>query len=149
MNTLYKESGPVIETPLSGAQSIHDMLLQSWGGKIRIFPAVPDAWQDVAYDKLLTEGAFEVTASRKAGKTEFIQVKSLAGEPCVVVTDIAQPVFKGKRTLTSKRLEANTYLVDLKKGEEMIIYPEGTFPELIIRPISNTSTLHFGKKKSS
>ena len=34
VNTLYRESGPVIETPLSGAQSIHDMLLQSWGGKI-------------------------------------------------------------------------------------------------------------------
>ena len=50
VNTLYRESGPVIETPLSGAQSIHDMLLQSWGGKIRVFPAVPDAWQDVAFD---------------------------------------------------------------------------------------------------
>ncbi|MBU5899388.1 hypothetical protein JVW24_19950, partial [Vibrio cholerae O1] len=37
--TMYKEAGPVIETPLSGAQCIHDMLLQSWGGKIRIFPA--------------------------------------------------------------------------------------------------------------
>ena len=36
--TMYKEAGPVIETPLSGAQCIHDMLLQSWGGKIRIFP---------------------------------------------------------------------------------------------------------------
>lgn len=30
---MYKEAGPVIETPLSGAQCIHDMLLQSWGGK--------------------------------------------------------------------------------------------------------------------
>src|SRR5262249_30910582 len=29
-NTMYKESGPVIESPLSGAQTIHDMLLQSW-----------------------------------------------------------------------------------------------------------------------
>ena len=43
VNTLYRESGPVIETPLSAAQSIHDMLLQSWGGKLRVFPAVPDA----------------------------------------------------------------------------------------------------------
>lgn len=34
--TMYKEAGPVIETPLSGAQCIHDMLIQSWGGKIRI-----------------------------------------------------------------------------------------------------------------
>ena len=48
---MYKESGPVIETPLSAAQSIHDMLLQSWGGKIRIFPAIPATWKDIAYSR--------------------------------------------------------------------------------------------------
>src|SRR5205085_11745701 len=30
-NTMYTEAGPVIETPLSAAASIHDMLLTSWG----------------------------------------------------------------------------------------------------------------------
>lgn len=35
-NTMYMESGPVIETPLSGAQCVHDMLLQSWGKNTRI-----------------------------------------------------------------------------------------------------------------
>ena len=40
-NSLYAESGPVLESPLSAAQCVHDMLLQSWGDKIRIFPAVP------------------------------------------------------------------------------------------------------------
>ena len=146
VNTLYRESGPVIETPLSGAQSIHDMLLQSWGGKIRVFPAVPDAWQDVAFDGLRTEGAFKVSANRKAGKTEFIQVKSLAGEPCILVTDIARPFFKGKRNLEVKQLGEHTYQVDLQKGEEMLVYPEGTSPDLIIRPIQNTSIHCFGKK---
>ena len=146
VNTLYRESGPVIETPLSGAQSIHDMLLQSWGGKIRVFPAVPDAWQDVAFDGLRTEGAFKVSANWKAGKTEFIQVKSLAGEPCILVTDIARPFFKGKRHLEVKQLDEHTYQVDLQKGEEMLVYPEGTSPDLIIRPIQNTSIHCFGKK---
>ena len=146
VNTLYRESGPVIETPLSGAQSIHDMLLQSWGGKIRVFPAVPDAWQDVAFDGLRTEGAFKVSANRKAGKTEFIQVKSLAGEPCILVTDIARLSLKAKRHLEVKQLDEHTYQVDLQKGEEMLVYPEGTSPDLIIRPIQNTSIHCFGKK---
>ncbi len=75
--TMYKEAGPVIETPLSGAQCIHDMLLQSWGGKIRIFPAVPDAWQDVAYSGLRTEGAFKVSASRKLKNIFFICICAL------------------------------------------------------------------------
>lgn len=77
VNTLYRESGPVIETPLSAAQSIHDMLLQSWGGKLRIFPAVPDSWKDIAYKDFRAEGAFLITASRKNGKTEFITIKTL------------------------------------------------------------------------
>jgi|CXWL01.1.fsa_nt_gi hypothetical protein len=47
-NTMYTESGPVIETPLSAARSVHDMLISSWGGKIRLFPALPAAWTDVS-----------------------------------------------------------------------------------------------------
>lgn len=75
------------------------MLLQSWGGKLRIFPAVPDSWKDIAYKDFRAEGAFLITASRKNGKTEFITIKSLAGEPCIVVTDISSPVFKGNANL--------------------------------------------------
>ena len=146
VNTLYKEAGPVIETPLSGAQSIHDMLLQSWGGKIRIFPAVPNTWRDIAYDKFLAEGAFEVSASRKDGKTEFLQIKSLAGEPCIIVTDISNPIFKGSRSLAVKHLQKNTYQIDLRKGEQVIVYPQGSTSNFTIRPIKNTRIHCFGKK---
>jgi hypothetical protein len=31
--TMYNESGPVIETPLSGAQTMHEMLCQSWAAR--------------------------------------------------------------------------------------------------------------------
>lgn len=149
VNTLYRESGPVIETPLSAAQSIHDMLLQSWGGKLRIFPAVPDSWKDIAYKDFRAEGAFQITASRKNGKTEFFTIKSLAGEPCIVVTDIPSPVFKGKREFEATSLSTDTYKIDLRKGEEVIIYPKGTLPDLTIRPIHNERTNCFGKKVNS
>lgn len=147
VNTLYRESGPVIETPLSGAQSIHDILLQSWGGKLRVFPAVPDSWKDIAYKDLRAEGAFLVTASRKNGKTEFISLKSLAGEPCMVVTDIPSPVFEGKRKFKATACGANTYKIDVRKGEEVIIYAKGTQPDLTIRPVNNSQTNCFGKKR--
>lgn len=149
VNTLYYESGPVIETPLSAAQSIHDMLLQSWGGKLRIFPAVPDSWKDVAYKDFRAEGAFLVTASRKNGKTEFITIKSLAGEPCIVVTDVPSPVFKGNRKFNATVLSSGMYKIDLQKDEEVIIYSEGTEPDLTIRPVINKETNCFGKKKES
>ena len=81
-NTMYRESGPVIETPLSGAQSVLDMLLSSWGDRIRVFPAVPSTWDDVAFHRLVTEGGFQISAVRRSGTTEFVHVRSTAGEPC-------------------------------------------------------------------
>jgi hypothetical protein len=83
-NTMYTEAGPVVETPLSAAQSLHDMLCTSWGGVIRIFPAVPSAWPDVTLHDFLTQGAFRVTAVRRGGATRFVRVRSLAGEVCRV-----------------------------------------------------------------
>lgn len=147
VNTLYRESGPVIETPLSGAQSIHDMLLQSWGGKLRIFPAVPDRWKDIAYRDWRAEGAFLITARRKDGKTEFATIKSLAGEPCIVVTDIPSPVFKGDRKYKVDKLQEGTYRIDLKKGEEVLVHEKEAKPELKIQPVANLKTNCFGKKK--
>jgi len=81
-NTMYTEAGPVIETPLSASQSIHDMLCQSWGGTIRVFPAVPSAWNDVTLHDFRTQGAFLVSAARTGGVTRWVRVRSLAGEPC-------------------------------------------------------------------
>jgi hypothetical protein len=92
-NTMYLEAGPVIETPLSAAQALHEMLLQSWGGTIRVFPAVPAAWADASFQDLRTEGAFLVSAVRRGGRTTCVRVRSLAGEPVRLQVDLpgAQP----------------------------------------------------------
>ena len=43
-NTQYIEGDPVIECSIVLDRSLQDMLLQSWGNKINVFPAVPKAW---------------------------------------------------------------------------------------------------------
>ena len=119
-NTMYMESGPVIETPLSGAQCVHEMLLQSWGKKIRVFPAVPSQWQDVRFQDLRAEGAFLVSAIRKGGKTTDIRIKSLAGEPCILQTDMENPVVKiGNAMLVPQG--KGVYALDIRKGETVTI----------------------------
>jgi len=75
-NTLYKESGPVIETPLAMAQSLQELSLQYWDGVLRIFPAIPKDWKVVSFSNFLTEGAFLVSATRKNGQTEEIKLKA-------------------------------------------------------------------------
>lgn len=121
-NGLYKESDPVFETPLSGAQPIHDMLLQSWGGKIRIFPAVPDEWKDITFQNWLAEGAFEVSSKLSGGKPDYIKIKSLAGSPCLISTSMKDPVaFLGEKKLKLISVASNTYKLDIKKGGTVLV----------------------------
>jgi aryl-phospho-beta-D-glucosidase BglC (GH1 family) len=85
-NTMYREGGgAVIETPLSGVESINYMLLQSWNGILRIFPAVPDRWQNVKFRDFRGEGAFLVSAERKNGVIESVRIKSEKGKLCKVI----------------------------------------------------------------
>lgn len=84
-NTMYKEGGgQVIETPLSAVESINYMLLQSWNDKIHIFPAVPDKWKNVRFEKFRTQGAFLVNASLKEGKPCDISILSEKDSVCKV-----------------------------------------------------------------
>jgi alpha-L-fucosidase 2 len=132
-NTMYYEAGPVIETPLSAAQSLHDLLCQSWGGIIRVFPAVPAGWADVTLHNFRTEGAFSLSAVRRGGVTEFVQVRSLAGEPCRVRPGIDGPLtVRGARW---RRLDAGTIEIDLPRGGTALIHRAGSRPDLTIAPV--------------
>lgn len=75
-NTLYAETGPVIETPLAAMSSIQELVLQHWNGVTRVFPAVPTVWADVTFRDMLTDGAFLISAERKSGKTREVRVMS-------------------------------------------------------------------------
>jgi hypothetical protein len=132
-NTQYIEGSPVIECSLVAAESLQEMLIQSWGGVIRVFPAVPDEWKDAAFRDLRTEGAFLVSAARKDGKTKWVKIKSLAGEPCVV-----KPNFDGKfqiseirlisrfalfnSSVSIKEIKPGIFELGLAKGQEVVLH---------------------------
>ncbi|MBK1855497.1 hypothetical protein JO972_11050 [Verrucomicrobiaceae bacterium 5K15] len=125
--TMYAEGNPVIESPLSFASSVHDMLLQSWGGKIRVLHGTPKAWADVAFHQLRTEGAFLVSAKKKAGVTQFVTVKSLAGSPCQVQIDISNPIItingeQAKPAQVTKTADG-FYTIDLQQGDRVTFTP--------------------------
>lgn len=127
-NGLWYES-PCIESTLAAANIIQDMLLQSWSdparnepGPIRIFPALPSAWKDVEFRDLRAEGAFLVSARRKNGRTEWIRIRSLAGEPCRVRPGMNGEIsVKGDRPFKLQQLSPGVYQIDLNKGEEVVL----------------------------
>jgi len=60
-------------------QAVHEMLIQSWGGTIRVFPAVSDRWANVEFQGLRAEGGFSVSATRMGGQTVKVEVEASRG----------------------------------------------------------------------
>ena len=138
-NTHYTEAGPVIETPLSASQSLHDMLCQSWGGRCTGFPAVPSTWPDVSLDDFRTQGAFLVSAVRTAGTARFVRIRSLAGEPLRLRHDltggpVTAELDDGTPARTSTAQDG-TLTIELAEGREVLLYV-GERPELVIGPVA-------------
>jgi hypothetical protein len=134
--TLYRESGPVIESPLLFASALQELVLQSWSGVIRPFPSMPTDWPDAVIANFRTEGAFLVGGRWRGRKTEFIQIHSLAGAPCVLQSDLASgfhvagvPAERVTRR-ASGRLE-----IALQKGETVLLTASGFAEPAIISPL--------------
>jgi hypothetical protein len=125
-NTMYIEGSPVIECSIVLARSLQDMLLQSHNNLIRVFPAVPAAWTNAVFHNLRAEGAFLVSAERKAGKTQWVRVKSLAGEPCRI------------------QFNGSVQEVKLARGEEKLF---GDAPA-VVAPLPTTKVNPHGLKKA-
>jgi hypothetical protein len=127
-NGLWYES-PCIESTLAAASIIQDMLLQSWSdpardepGPIRIFPALPSAWKDVEFRDLRAEGAFLVSAKRSKGKTEWIRIRSLAGETCRVRPGMEGEIMaKGPGNPQPVQVAPGVYELQLERGEEVML----------------------------
>ena len=138
-NTFYVESGgrnPVIETPLSAASATMDLLLQSWAGKIRVFPATPDAWTQAGFHQLRAMDGFLVSASRQAGGTAWVAVRSEAGEPCVLkIMDWSGPIeCVGPARPDIAELVPGEYRVSLRAGQEVVLRRQGSRADPVLRP---------------
>jgi alpha-L-fucosidase 2 len=148
-NTLYREGSPVIETPLAFARIVQELLMTSYGDVIRIFPGVPAAWGDVVFDSLRAEGAFLVSARRSHGVTEFVRIKSLAGEPCRVATGMKGSVKGSGESRAVKDLGNGMVELTLPKGAEVILYTGDRAPEISVKPVTVTAPAEpWGEHKS-
>ena len=129
--------------------AVNEMLLQSYNGLIRVFPALPDgdpefgrllrngfgyetypdryvsydAWKDVRFDKLLAKGAFEISASAKDGALKWILVNSQKGGE----VRITSPLMKGSMKVfcgsveIPVTLEDGVLCFDTEAGREYLI----------------------------
>ena len=150
-NTFYMEgTNPVVETPLSGAAAIMEYSLQSLGEEIRIFPALPKDWKEASFRDLLAKGGFEVSASMKEEKVEWVVIKSLAGQPCVVHIPGWNGISSDIKT-TIEKVAKSKFKILLKKGETIVLSPEGKKIEPVLKAVlhSKSKINYFGIKKGA
>jgi alpha-L-fucosidase 2 len=106
-----------IETNFTIAQSVHEMLLQSWGGILRLFPATSQDWADVSFENLRAEGAFLVSAQRKVGNTVSVQITAEQGG----LLRLRDPFNRAKVRWNRRDIKrvGNNYQCRLPKGKTL------------------------------
>jgi len=147
-NTLQSEGGnPCSEICGGLCRMLQDMLIQSWGDKIRIFPAVSKAWKNVIFHNLRAEGGFEVSAKRQNSKLVWIRIKNNNGEPCLI-----EPGFEGKFNAVGGKIKkrgAGIFYLNIEKGKEMILFA-GRIADFVVEPVlaENQAYNCYGLKNS-
>ena len=68
-----------LEGSLGAANAIQTMLVQSSPGVLRLFPAIPRSWPSVSFERLLADGAVEVSAALEDGRIARIELASAHG----------------------------------------------------------------------
>jgi hypothetical protein len=107
------------------------MLVQSHGGVVKVFPSVSNTWRDASVAAIRTQGAFLVDASRSAGRTDWIRVRSEAGEPLVLQHGIKGPITVGDehgRPLHCTGQQAGRVTIRLRKGQTAVVARRGVRP---------------------
>lgn len=134
------------------AAAINEMLMQSYDGKIAVFPAVPkgerevmreayklisekqsySAWDECSFEGLLAKGGFLVSAMRSGKKTKYVKITSTRGGRCRIYTDNLPENWQisdedGQKLFVSKR---DGYIsFDTEKSKSYIIESDLQYAE--------------------
>lgn len=93
----------------------HEMVLQSWGGTVRVFPSVSARWSDVSFRDLRAEGGFRVSAERRGGRTTFVRIRASVDGTLRLRDPFAGAAVRWDRA--GVRREGAGYVVTLRAGE--------------------------------
>jgi hypothetical protein len=74
---------PYFDSPGVNAATTAEMLLQSYDGTIRVWPAAPRTWCGVF--RLRAETGFMVISERAAGQVRYVAIESLFGGACRLI----------------------------------------------------------------
>jgi len=105
------------------ATAMNESLLQSYDGKIRVFPAFPD--NKTGRFTLHARGGFIVSSEISAGVVQWISIKSLLGNLCNLVLPWEKGVVQSNLQKTNQKISRDFAEIKTKANEVIMILPEG------------------------
>ena len=108
--------GQTIEAQLGVPEAVHEMLMRTENGAVRIFRDCPPAWAECAFTGLRCEGAFLLDAARDNYITTFVKVYAEKGGRIIIDTDFGTGELTGPAEYAD-----GICILDMKPGETAII----------------------------
>lgn len=140
----HRQAPFTMEANCAVTAGICDMLVQGWHDIVRVFPAIPDHWRNLAFRDLVTEGAFKVSAVRRDGKTVWVQIKASVTRTLRLKNPFGdQPV---NSTGPSARREDDLWIAELKAGESLVLAVNDTATDwkTVIRTVRENPASRLG-----
>lgn len=111
-----------LEGNFAFAAGVQEMLLQSHAGVVRIFPAIPATWNEVAFNTLRAQGAFLVSAQRVKGRVQSVRVRAEQGGRLRLANPFGESNF-AVRGIASRtvRFDEESIDVTLAQGQEVVL----------------------------
>lgn len=108
-----------LEGNFAFAAGINEMLLQSHTGIVQLFPAIPEAWKNVGFNNLRTEGAFLISSITKDGHVNFVEILAEKGGIIRLANPFGDNPFNTQNTKYT--IEDQVISIDMKAGEKVLM----------------------------
>lgn len=110
----YRYRPFTLEGNMLAMQATQEMLLQSWGGIVRVFPAAPASWADISFRDLRAEGGYRVSARRQAGRTQSLSIKATVAGTLHLRNDFGRAMHWNRNDLVQ---DGRDLVVQLARGD--------------------------------
>jgi alpha-L-fucosidase 2 len=107
-----------LEGNFAFASAIQEMLIQSHAGNVKLFPAIPNDWNDVSFENLRTYGAFLVSAKMEEGQVMEVRIVSEKGGTIELDDPFQSTEFSSTKEYTEK---FDRLIFSLEQGEEIVL----------------------------
>jgi alpha-L-fucosidase 2 len=99
-------------------EAVHDMLLQTWGVKVHIFPAMPWRWHDAEFEQLRGEGGWIVSGKWANNACTYVAIEATRDAELTLVDSFGSRPVRWNREVS--RNDEDDIVVTLKAGEKLI-----------------------------